>query len=98
MAKVNITPKIRKIAESGGLLIECTVNNLEIGDKVFERDSITIYEESSDYFVEYGIDDNFELYLISKPDYIEDLPAHIDSSVKLRSVVKFIVSELSRFS
>ena len=98
MAKVNITPKIREIAENSGLLIDYTVNNLQIGEKVFERDSITIYEDSSDYFVEYGIDDNYELYLISKPAYIEDLPAHIDSSIKLRNVVKFIASELLRVS
>lgn len=90
---VNITPKAKKIAEEHGFYIVFDTNTLVLPNGVeVERDCVTIGEDDTDFLIQYGIGADGVLYLITKPDYVEDLPAHIKTGVELRKVVEFAVT------
>jgi len=97
MPRVNITPKALEIAESAGLYVEhgLQTNVLKNGTER-QRHVIEIGEEDSDFLIIYGVGNGGILYLITKPAYVEDLPAHIEDSMQLRRVVEFAALEVTR--
>ena len=91
MKNVNITPATKKIADKAELYVEKDVFYEELSDgNEIEIDCICITEENSDLYVAYGISWDGSLYYITSPDFIEDLPAHINTSIELKNVVKYV--------
>lgn len=92
---VNITPKACQFAEDAGLYVEARIDTVvRPNGAESERKVIEIGEEDSDFLIQYGVSDTGALYLIVKPAYLEDLPAHITTSLQLRSVVEFAGAQL----
>lgn len=91
---VNITPKIIKMIESVGMFIEYNVYTK--GD--ITSNVIEITEEDSDFLVMYGYSSDGSLFHITSPNYVEDLPAHIESSIDLRNVVNYIIKHWELFT
>jgi len=92
MTKVNITPAAKKIAEAAEMYVESDTRIIELADGT-ERteDTVVIGDEGSDFYIEYGVSRNGSLFHIVSPGYVEDLPAHITTSVQLKAVVKYAV-------
>lgn len=91
MTKVNITPAAKKIAEAAEMFVEADTRTITIGDDERTQDTVVIGEEGTDFYIEYGVSRDGSLFYITAPDYVEDLPAHITSSIQLKSVVKYAV-------
>lgn len=91
MTKVNITPATKKIAESAEMYVENDTRTIIIGEEERTQDTVVIGEECSDFYIEYGVSRDGSLFHIVSPDYVEDLPAHINTSAQLKAVVKYAV-------
>lgn len=91
MTKVNITSAAKKIAEANEMFVEFDTRTVTVGEEESTQDTVVIGEEDSDFLIEYGVSRDGSLFHIVSPDYVEDLPAHINSSVQLKSVVKYAV-------
>lgn len=97
MPTVNITPKAKQIAADAGLFIEAGYDTRERPDgKPTGYSTVEIGEDCSDFLIVYGQSADGSLFLICKPAYVEDLPAHIDNSLQLRRVVEFAALEVTR--
>jgi hypothetical protein len=90
MALVNITNKAKNVAADAGLYIEASrVHRTLPNGEETATDVIEIGEDSTDYLITYGLDGDGSLFLICKPDYVEDLPAHITNSATFTRVVEY---------
>lgn len=87
---VNITKKAKQVATDAGLFIEelKTYRTLPNGVEV-STDAIEVGEDCTDFLITYGKSSDGTLFLICKPDYVEDLPAHITDSATLTRVVEY---------
>lgn len=97
---VRVTIRAIETARSGGLYVEEGVETQVLRNGI-RRDReiveiVGIGEESSDFLIQYGVSSDGALYLIVKPSYVEDLPAHINTSAQLRDVIEFAIQEAAK--
>lgn len=92
-----IVTQARKAAEKAGLYAETGVETQILKNGIRrDREIVEIGEESSDFLIQYGVSSDGTLYLIVKPSYVEDLPAHINTSAQLRDVIEFAIQEAAK--
>lgn len=91
MTSIKITPATKKYAKDNGMCVEMDTTLLGVGEDDIDIPTISISEEDSDFLVSYGFKDDGTLYLVLKPEYVNDIPMYIETSVQLRNAVKQIV-------
>lgn len=92
MKAINITAATKKLAEAQEMYVEVDEVPMMYNDGVEAWiPAIIISEESSDFMVAYGFNEDGTLYLVSSPDYVKGLPECIETSIELKNVVKYLV-------
>lgn len=88
-----ITSYCKGLSESAGMYIEYDTHTIEYPNGVSrEFDCVTIGEENSDFFVVYTYDQNGDLFLAMKPDYLEDMPYHLPVTAMLTAVMRYCIN------
>lgn len=91
MNKFNITPAQVNALAAKDLGIEFSeVRHTYPNGKEVTLDTVEIYDDCSDFTVIYTINRDGTLNFYCAPEYIEDLPAKINSTKELTAVVKFV--------